>query len=84
MARKLVVEIIGDASSLNRSLKEATVASNRFGKDVSHSLRGVASGTGIMHNFGRSLAFASGGFIAFEGVSKFLSDSVEAAIDAGA
>ena len=83
MARKLVVEIIGDASSLNRSLKEATVASNRFGKEVSHSLRGVASGTGIMHSFGRSLAFASGGFLAFEGVSHLLSDSVKAAIDAG-
>ena len=83
MSRKLVVEIIGDASSLDRSLKQATVASNRFGKEVSHSLRGVASGTGIMHNFGRSLAFASGGFLAFEGASKFLTDSISAAREAG-
>lgn len=43
--------------------------------------RGVLSGSGAVRSLGRSLAFASGGFLAFAGVSKFLTDSVNAARD---
>jgi hypothetical protein len=55
-----------------------------LGKDFEHMTRGAISGSGALHGFTRSLAFASGGFLAFEGVSKFLTDSVTAAREAGA
>ena len=54
-----------------------------LGRDLERAGRGALSGTGIMHGFGRSLAFASGGFLAFEGASKFLTDSISAAREAG-
>jgi putative Ca2+/H+ antiporter (TMEM165/GDT1 family) len=57
--------------------------SGLLGRDVSKATRGALAGSGIFHTFGRSLAFASGGFIAFEGVTKFLTDSINAAREAG-
>ena len=38
MARKLVVEIIGDASRLTRSFNQSTTAANKFGAEVSGSM----------------------------------------------
>ena len=38
MARKLIVEIIGDASKLTRSFNQSTTAANKFGAEVSGSM----------------------------------------------
>jgi len=52
-------------------------------RQLDHSARGLLTGTGLMHGFGRSLAFASGGFVAFEGVTRLIRESVDAAREAG-
>lgn len=83
MARKLVVEIVGDASSLEKSYATATRSTKAFGREISHATRGTLSGSSAMRGFGRSLAFASGGFLAFEGASRFLTESITAAREAG-
>lgn len=63
--RRLVVEIVGDASSLHRSFTQASRSSKTFGRDLSHVTRGTLAGSGALRALGRSLAFASGGFLAF-------------------
>jgi len=80
---QLIIEVVAYPRKLNRGLKEATASTKKFDREITHALRGTISGTGIMRSFGRSLAFASGGFIAFAGVSRFLRDSVDAAREAG-
>jgi hypothetical protein len=51
-------------------------------RDLGRATRGALSGSGIFNSFGRSLAFASGGFIAFHEASAFIRDSINAAQDA--
>ena len=46
MARKLVVEIIGDASSLDRAYNKAGASSKRFGASLS-GLTKVAAAAGV-------------------------------------
>jgi len=81
--RKLVVKIIGDDASLNRAFLRSGRNAKEFDRTLSHATRGVAAGSGLFRSLGRSLAFASGGFIAFAGVSDLLRKSVEAAQEAG-
>jgi hypothetical protein len=57
MARKLIVEIVGDASRLTRSFNQSTVAANKFGAEVSGSM-GKAE-----KSFTRMQRVAAGGFI---------------------
>jgi murein DD-endopeptidase MepM/ murein hydrolase activator NlpD len=90
LARKLIVELIADPRGYTKGLQTAATQTKVFGAEVDkatrglgHATRGLVSGSGALHGFGRSLAFASGGFLAFEGVSKFLEDSVSSARDAG-
>jgi hypothetical protein len=83
VAHKLVVEIVGDASSLQKSYATAARSTKVFGREIEHATRGTLSGTGAVRGLGRSLAFASGGFLAFAGVSSFLTDSIKAAREAG-
>jgi hypothetical protein len=70
------------ARSLGVTAAEArklSTSSVRFDKDLSRATRGALAGSGIFSKFGRSLAFASGGFLAFSGVSSFLRSSIDAA-----
>jgi hypothetical protein len=83
VARKLIVEIIGDASSLERTFKGASVASQKFSHELSATVRGSVSATGVFKGLGRSLAFAGGGYIAAASVTEFIKSSVDAARDAG-
>jgi hypothetical protein len=83
VARKLVVELIADPRGYTAGLQTAAKQTKVFGAEMDKATRGILSGTGALHGLGRSLAFASGGFLAFEGVSRFLEDSVSAARDAG-
>jgi len=83
LARKLVVELIADPRGYTAGLQTAAKQTKVFGAEMDKATRGILSGSGALHGLGRSLAFASGGFLAFEGVSRFLEDSVSAARDAG-
>jgi hypothetical protein len=80
--RKLIVELIGNSASLERAFgrasKSAVVAHGEFSKVE----RGVLSGSGVFQGLGRSIAFASGGFLAFASASSFLRKSVDAALEA--
>ncbi len=84
MARKLVVEIIGDASSLERSFGSARRATNQFERESGKAFRGVASGSGAFRSLGRSIAFASGAFIGFSSAAAVIRQSVDAATEAAA
>jgi hypothetical protein len=80
--RKLVVKIVGDASSVQRSFNTASRSTRQFSRDLSHAERGVLSGSGVFKSLGRSLAFASGGFLAFGSAAAFLRKSIDAAKEA--
>ena len=57
MARKLIVEIVGDATQLTRSFNQSTTAANKFGAEVSGSM-GKAE-----KSFTALQRVAAGGFI---------------------
>lgn len=82
MARKIAVEIVGDSRQLTRAFSTSTQSAKKFNREISHMGRGVAAGSGLFRSLGRSVAFASGGFLAFASVSEFLRSSVDAARDA--
>lgn len=63
MARKLVVEIVGDASSLEKTFRRSSKAANRFGKDMGAVSRGSLAAAVSFRGLGRSIAFASAGFL---------------------
>jgi hypothetical protein len=83
-ARQLYVEIIGDDRQLSRTFKSATAESQKFGRTVQQTTRGVAAGSGAFKALGRSIAFASGGFIAAAGITDILRGSIEQASEAEA
>lgn len=75
-ADRQLARSLGVTAAESRKLSASTV---RFEKDLSRATRGALAGSGIFSKFGRSLAFASGGFLAFSGVSSFLRSSIDAA-----
>jgi hypothetical protein len=71
-------------AKLNRSLGITTASTARFGhgakeaeRDLNKLTRGVVAGSGLLSGMGRSLAFASTGFIAFELATAGLEKSIE-------
>ena len=104
MARTISVEIVGDATSLERSFARASASARSFNRSISSSstagatgyarlsrsanvaerdigkaTRGALAGSGVFRGLGRSLAFASGGFLAFSSAFAVISKSVDAA-----
>lgn len=79
MPPKLIVEILGDSSSLEKSFARSTQSTKKFDHELQGALRGTISATGAFHSLGRSIAFASGGFVAFAGAGEFLKSSIDAA-----
>jgi hypothetical protein len=51
-------------------------------RDIGRATRGALAGSGVFRGFGRSLAFASGGFLAFATAGQFVRTSIDAAKDA--
>jgi DNA-binding FrmR family transcriptional regulator len=73
------------AGAMGVSAHEATrLRSSSVGleRDLGKATRGALAGSGSFGGFARSLAFASGGFLAFEGASNFIRGSVDAAREA--
>ncbi len=81
--QRLIVEVVSKSGGFSRDMKANSHAVKTFEKDTSKATRGALAGSGAFKAMGRSLAFASGGFLAFAGVSQFLSKSVSAAQEAG-
>ena len=69
MARKLEVEILATTLGYTRSLTKAAEQTKTFARTVDDSSKHI----------GRSLAFATGGFVAFAGAADFLKASIDAA-----
>jgi hypothetical protein len=84
LARRISVEIVGNAASLERSFGRASRSAGVFHRDLNKATRGALSGSGVMSHLGRSLAFASGGFLAFATIGGALRSSIDAAVDAAA
>jgi hypothetical protein len=82
MARDLYVRVIGDSRQYERTLQRSAAKTHNFNRELSRMGRGALSGSGAFKNLGRSLAFASGGFVAFESIGTFIRDSIDAARDA--
>jgi hypothetical protein len=81
--RKISVQLVVDASAAERGFAKTSHAARKFDKDLQHSVRGVISGSGAFEHLGRSLAFASGGFLAAKGITDVLTESIDAAREAG-
>ena len=81
MSRAIAVEIVGDASSVNRAFRSASVNATKFDRSLGKSVRGAVAGSGVFRGLGRSLAFASGGFLAFEGITGTITAALHGAED---
>lgn len=79
MARKLIVEILGDASSLQRSYAQAEKSTQQFGRSVDRAGRGALAASLSFRGFGRSIAFASTAFLGGAGLVATLKGAVSAA-----
>ena len=79
MARRISVEIVGDASQLERTFGKASASASVFQHDINKASRGALAGSGAFHSLGRSIAFASGGFLAFASASQAIRSSLDAA-----
>lgn len=81
MARKLIVEIVGDASSLERSFNRAQRSTRGFGKDMERAGRGAVVASVGFRGLGRSVAFASAAFIGGAGITAAIRSTIAAAAD---
>jgi hypothetical protein len=72
MARRIEVDIVGDATSLQRAFKETATGAQRFEAKI----------TGSFHNIARSAVVTAGAFVGFSAIGDALKTSVSAAIDA--
>lgn len=84
MPRKLIVELVGDSASLERSFRRSSVASKQFGRDFGRTTRGVIAGSGVFRSLGRSIAFASASFLGGAGIIAAVKSTVQAAAKAEA
>ncbi len=78
-SRELIVKIIGDSSSLEKTFRKTSANASKFDKSLGKSVRGAVAGTGAFKTLGRSLAFASGGFIAGASITGLLRSSIDQA-----
>src|SRR5688572_5174316 len=61
--RDLLVRIIGDDKSILRAFSRTSKGARQFDRDMGRVSRGAIAGSGALGGLGKSLAFASGGFI---------------------
>ena len=72
MARRIEVDIIGDASSLQRAFRETATGAQRFEAKI----------TGSFHNIARSAVVAAGAFVGFSAAGQAFRTVINAAVDA--
>ena len=68
VARSLVVNIVGDSSSLDRALKKSERSVDAFGRNVTRSTRRRPRRLRRLLGMGRSIAFAAGSFLTGAGL----------------
>ncbi len=83
-SRQLLVEIIGDDRSLQRTYKRASASTAQFEKETSRVTRGVAAGSGAFKGLGRNLAFASAGFLGAASAADLIRGAISQASEGAA
>jgi len=78
-SRDLVVHLIGDDASLQRAYKRSAESTAKFDRQMNQTARGAVAGSGAFRSMGRSVAFASTGFLSGAGLVAGLKSSVSAA-----
>ncbi len=81
MARTVVVELVGDDTSLRKAFARSTRGAKEFEQTIGRAGRGSVAATGAFHSLGRSIAFASGTFLGAAGLTSVLKNSISAASD---
>jgi len=79
VARRLEVQIVGDASSLERAFDRANRSAQKFNRDMSKAGRGGLAASGLFKGLGRDMAFASTSFLSGAGLVAGLKAATEAA-----
>ena len=82
MARKVSIDVAINDAQVAAGFRSISRSARGFENDMSHATRGILAGSGAFRSLGRSIAFASGGFLAFGGAAGFLKKSVDAAREA--
>jgi hypothetical protein len=67
VAQELIIKLIGDSSSLERSLANARKSSRRFGRDIENAGRGAVVASIGFHGLGRAVGYASASFLGAAG-----------------
>jgi hypothetical protein len=81
MARRIEVELIGDSRSLERAFARSERSAKQFNSTMERAGRGALAGTVAFKGFGRSIAFASGGFLTGAGIAAGAKAAISAASD---
>lgn len=77
MARKISVEILGDASSLERSFRKANSSAHGFERGIGKAGRGALLGSGALHGLGRAALSAGTAFIGAAGLTEAIRASYD-------
>jgi hypothetical protein len=76
---KLIIEVIGDVSHFEKSMRQASRSTDRFNRSVGQASRGAIAGTLAFRGLGRSVAFASAAFLGGAGLTAAIRGSISAA-----
>jgi hypothetical protein len=79
--RKLIIQIIGDDSSLHRALGRSSRDTQNFGRSMQRVARGGIVASVGFRGLGRSVAFASGAFLGGAGFITVVRNSINAAVE---
>jgi len=79
MARKLIVEVVGDTSQLEKSYRRAEQGTKRFGQSVEKAGRGAVVASVGFRGLGRAVGFASASFLGGAGLVAAITSTVKAA-----
>lgn len=82
--RQLIVEIVGDDRKLSRTYQNSAADAKKFDRTLSQTIRGAAAGSGAFRSLGRSIAFASAGFLGVATITDVLRGSIVQASEAAA
>lgn len=77
--RELIVRVLGDSSSLERSFTRSAKATSNFDRNLSRSARGAIAASVSFRGLGRAIAFGSSAFLGGAGLVFAVRSSVEAA-----
>src|SRR6185436_12975969 len=79
MAKSVNVQVVADVTQYERALRRAAQDTRKFDRAVSRTTSDARGGSQVFRSLGRSIAFASGGYLAFGGATDLLRSTLDAA-----